>query len=599
MPISELNTTLSQLSTTLETLNLTCNGAVDSFTGRLSGPSSALENPSSTSALQPHILAWNIGATHPTLKTLRLIEKGSSALLTDEHLAALPPSLTLFALTQDIPRDLPPIKLNLALLPPHLQSLRLNASPFLESSIPLIPNTLCDIQGSSWDSQLLGSLPPTVTNVSPCMLQSLPTLLSIPPLLQTLVIGAAANLPGAELASYVPQLPSTLTRLSFAFSARLKHKNCSYDEILGLPRTLTALEMPSIDWASFKSSNLPTPPLNYNAPPWPPSLRELSLIAPTIYGIAPPRYYWSYLPSNLKSLRLRNYSFNEPLADDQGYFDTLPRSITEIDIDFMVSTSTFFTIEKRFPPNLKSLVLPTIHPASFEYLPRTLESFKIFLNCLGRNVCPYIKPEINLEDTAAISAFPASLQSLHVSVPPSCFKHLPRTLTALLASHHHGGEVLRAHVLALPRTLLIWKCHDTSIRFAEDALADYSLPPKLETLVAAVPDCRIAVAGSMLAFLPSSLTYLQIAVRDLQPEHLRTLPCRDNLQFAWFENIGKNAAPFITKAEILALWPENALLKVPYGIENRCPQKEREARLNALWARARLFPDPRVLGDVP
>lgn len=592
MPASDLPNTLLQLSSLLETLKLTCNGAVEVFINYPSNPRSLPESDTTSSDASLSANLWSMRAAWPVLSTLKLHEQAPLIPLTNEHLSALPPTLTHLELNQLVLRS---DKLDVSLLPPALQYLRIGATPFLISSLAHMPSTLSDIGGSSWYSIAAGALPPTVTNATPCSLSSFSQIASVPRALQSLSVDEDSSISDDQFLQRAAYFPS-LTTLAFSFAAHGGGKKVMhFNDILALPRTLTTLSMPPIHWESLTTADTS---LDRATLPWPSNLTSLSINAPSIYGNPPPRYDWSRLPSNLKILKLHNYSFDEALAEDQGYFDTLPRSLTDIDIDFSVSMTTFFTIEKRLPPNLKALMLPTIHPSSFEYFPRTLELFSVNLNCIGPNICPYIRPMVTLEATIAVSAFPACLLYLHASIPPSTFKHLPRTLTHLVASHHHGEEVLKSYVQALPRTLIVWISERISIKFAKNALEDFSLPPNLETLHAAVPDCRYRVPASMLAFLPSSLVSLCIAVKDLQPEHLWSLPCRNNLQWAWFDEVTHHSTSFIEMPGMLDAWPENALLKLPPGFDIRHRREEaqnRNAKIESLWKRAQLYPDPRIL----
>lgn len=621
MPVYDLSKTLPLLYPSLETLDLRCSGAISCLLNWSSDPSSnllklhdtpnkdiKLEDLSSSGIISTDYPRgtsqyWNIGAAFPSLNSLTITETSPIAFVSAEDFAALPESLEDLSIGRgnfEICSLLGPVKLSV--LPPNITRCNLGSVKVDLEDLRSLPPSLTDVGCVEFGQSIFAFIPSTVKKVfhyqKPFaeylheMTNSFPQTLEK---LQIVVPPQATTAP-----AWLETLSPTLTELIIC-PPSTPSMRMSYVRLL--PRSLTSLRMGNFELAEEG--------LNQTSKPfydWPPNLTKLIMDR----SVAPRNYDWSVLPPKVKDFEFYGLRFLEAPPEEMGLFGTLPRSITRLYLSFEVQKSAGYTIERHLPPKLTTLSMPSIHPASFPFLPETLERLKLTLNCLSSASAPYIMPLIEIDPVDAIASLPRSLRTLEMSLPPNAFKQLPRGLTELSVSHHMNGVANRVNIANLPRTLLKWVSRDSSIVFEEGAFEGGSLPPNLQVLTAIKQSSASFIPPKDLALLPPSLVSLSIGVLDLKPEHLATLPCRHNLQeffitgpvapgkhdnFLARFKLNSVDSKYPLDPNLFAVWPENTLNQFcfQYDKETWKENQMRKQKQALLEERSRLYPDPRVI----
>lgn len=479
MDAEELGLELQQLSPTLESLELICAEAESCFVSssvnavkRMIGTEgdsisnvkseSTGDTPKNTSGSR----LWNVGSFFPNLKTLILRSERPS--LSSEDLLALPETLTQLVLpsnaTQTADERFPS-------LPRNLRTLHIRGGQWRPKYMQQLPPNLIELgmlnTTTECGLEFWTSLPRSLTLLSLPMCFYIPAtpevLRSLPPQLGNVVFGKKRNdwgrhTPEEELSggarTFAINLPSNLTSLQFTDSDYLEISR--HLELALLPRTITKLRVPSIDWS-----------VNWPSPKFPPLLSSLAVENVLDWS----EEHWKILETLETPLCMME---TRVIREDVAKF---PSSLAHLQLNN--SPQTKF-LPRALPERLETLFANhyRVDPSELSRLPRTLNKLAVTLvRCpsleealhwpprlqhLVIKMCEEYTPDEDDSPEDSIGALfhiPSSVQQFEVQLllehrlTKQDFLALPRGLTSLVMASSDGALMEPDAFSALPTTL--------------------------------------------------------------------------------------------------------------------------------------------------
>lgn len=482
-----------------------------------------------------HYSFWNIGAKFPNLLKLAFwsdFQDYASLRIDKEILWALPPLLQHLELSVNLSTD--------SMLPGSLHTLKTHVmTNFLNW-----PSTLTNLSGHLASSSshsfasILAKLPSGLKSLPSVHLDSLAPLASIPTSLQRLHI----TMDDQFDSNHVDWLAnSSLTDLSIP--------RLNVAQLLALPRHMTSLRVSSINWQSVYSHFGPDGLENWKLL-WPPKLLA-----------------WSGEWAETDFADHKEDAWFDPIA----ILRSLPNTITEIS-DFHVPKwirELPVNWDMSFP-SLRSLDVSLNHvffPLGFgAHLDRLELSLNVFDPASFERLSAAPLTTLTLQFQFASSLLP----DLHAQL----MELLPKKLARLSLSFFLGGLAWVPTAWSqLPITLNTFKL---SLR------SDYKLSPS---------------TSQVMPYMPPNLTELALSLSDTPTSaDLLALPCYAKLRRLSLR-FDALAAKMDAK-EILRVWPEASLLAgydPGSGWNSNNTSQLLLPKSKDLAARAKLYPDPRVL----
>lgn len=477
---------------------------------------------------------WNVGAKFPNLLKLAFWSdlKEQTTLRIDKELYwYLPPLLQHLELSVNLLPD--------SMLPDALQTLKTLVVPHMLKW----PTTLTNIIGafpistSTSFNSILRSLPPGLKTLPTLHLDHCGPLSLLPASLESLHI-TSENIPrGPDLES-IARLP--LTQLSIPKLNALV--------LCALPRSLTSLQVDSIEWHSvhhrFGDDGLE----NWKQL-WPPNLLKWSI----------PRFYQDV--SDHKS----DTWFN-PIA----IVRSLPSSITEISaldlarglpsqpISWDVNLPSLRSLHASF----HTITFPLGFGQQLDRLELSLDTFDI-ANFELLSASPITTLDLRFQFASRMET---GIHSQFVSL-------LPKKLKTLSLLFVNGG---------LDWTSEAWSQLPTSLTSFKLLLrGEYELAPS---------------TSEVLPYMPPNLTELSLTLSNLPTSaDLLSLPCYANLRRLNFRF--DTLAAKMNAEDVLSVWPESSLMLgydpgSGWGAQNSTQLLLQKT--NSLRQRAKVYPDPRT-----